>query len=67
MAEHLFCFCGYAITVEDVPTVEGERQIYTDGKTGEVIEECPRCGDCPLDAEYLFTEKEAHYMRRKLR
>lgn len=24
-AEHLFCWCGYPITVEDVPLVEGER------------------------------------------
>lgn len=56
MTEHLFCWCGYPITVEDVPTVEGERQVYTDGKTGEVIEDCPECGDGPLDVRNLVRE-----------
>lgn len=51
--EHLFCFCGYPITVEDVPTVEGERQVYSDGKTGAIIDECPSCGDWPLDVSQL--------------
>ena len=65
MIERLFCFCGYPITVEDVPTVEGERQVYTDGLTGEVTEECPRCGDSPLDARYLYANPQAT-TRRKL-
>jgi len=56
MIERLFCFCGYAITVEDIMTVEGERQVYTDGKTGVVIEECPWCGDSPLNDSRLFRE-----------
>lgn len=51
--EHLFCWCGYPITVEDVPTVEGERQVYTDGKSGSLIDECPGCGDWPLDVSRL--------------
>ncbi len=57
-AEHLFCWCGYPITVEDVPTVEGERQVYSDGKTGAIIEECPKCGDCPLEVRWLFEVPE---------
>ncbi|HUW13343.1 MAG TPA: hypothetical protein VM537_26700 [Anaerolineae bacterium] len=56
MTEHLFCWCGYPITVEDVPTIEGERQVYTDGKTGAVIEECPACHDSPLTVQRLFRE-----------
>jgi len=65
MTEHLFCWCGHRITVEDVPTVEGERQVYTDGQTGTVIEECPTCGDAPLDVRYLYANERAT-IRRKL-
>jgi len=57
--EHLFCWCGYPITVEDVPTVEGERQVYSDGRTGRVImgiQACPGCLDWPLDVSRLFAE-----------
>ncbi len=56
MTEDLFCWCGYPITVEDVPTVEGERQVYSDSKTGAILEECPECGDSPLNASRLFRE-----------
>ena len=56
MVERLFCWCGYPITVEDVPNVEGERQVYSDGKTGAVIEQCPGCGDSPLDVMYLYAK-----------
>lgn len=54
--EHLFCWCGYPITVEDEPSVDGERQVYSDGKTGAVIEKCPWCGDWPLDVSHLYRE-----------
>jgi len=53
MTEHLFCWCGQPITIEDVQTTQGERQVYTDAKTGAVIEECPECGDWPLDVSQL--------------
>jgi len=53
-AEHLFCWCGYPITVEDVMTVEGERQLYSDGETGGLTNECPGCGESPLDVSRLF-------------
>lgn len=56
MAQHLFCFCGYPITVEDEPSIEGERQVFSDGKTGAVIEECPCCNDSPLNVSRLFRE-----------
>lgn len=56
MTERLCCWCGYPITVEDVPTVEGERQMYSDGKTGAIIEECPGCGDSPLVTSRLFRD-----------
>jgi len=58
MADHLFCFCGYPITVEDVPSIEGERQVYSDSKTGSVIDECPGCGDSPLDISRLSGEPD---------
>lgn len=56
MAQNLFCWCGYPITVEDEPTIEGERQVYSDGKTGAVIEQCPACRDWPLDVSRLFAD-----------
>lgn len=56
MTEHLFCSCGYPITVEDVPTVEGERRVYSDSKTGAIIDECPQCGDWPLDVSRFFAD-----------
>lgn len=54
--EHLFCWCGQAITVEDIMTVDGERQIYSDGDTGALVNECPGCGESPLNASRLFRE-----------
>lgn len=56
MAETRYCWCGYPIVVEDEPSVDGERQVYSQLFTGEVIEECPGCGDSPLDVSRLFSE-----------
>lgn len=56
MTERLFCWCGHPIDVEDVMTVEGERQVYSDGKTGAIIEECPACGESPLDVSQLYRD-----------
>jgi len=68
MTEHLFCWCGHPISVEDVPTIEGERQIFSDGKTGAIIEECPRCGDWGLEVRRLFrTESQQGHRTAKPR
>jgi hypothetical protein len=57
MAERRFCWsCGYPITVEEVMDEQSGRLIYTDGQTGAVIDECPGCGDSPLDLSRLLGE-----------
>lgn len=56
MIEYVFCWCGHPITVEDLPDVQGERQVYTDGKNGRVTDTCPGCGDWPLDLSRLLPD-----------
>ncbi len=57
MPQNLFCwYCNYPVTVEDTMTTQGERQTYSDTETGEIIDDCPKCGDGPLDVNWLWPE-----------
>ena len=54
MGDPLYCpWCGYPVTLEEDMSVDGEQVFFRDGKTGEILEECPNCAVCLELAELL--------------
>ena len=59
MIEDKWCFnCGYSLKMKRVRDDGGEHLTFYDGKTGEIVQDCPNCHNWPL-AVYGIESKES--------
>lgn len=66
MTENKWCFnCGYPLKMKRVRDKWGEHLTFYDGKTGDIIEECPNCRNWPLSLYGIESKESADAMLKR--